>query len=233
MGVWGPGSDENDGAVDAIADATDHFDLDHLQGQALSDARDAAFLTYDFEGAYDFAGLVVHMLHDGFRLPLYMLQFVDEHLEKEDERTRVDETGWYDGGVSRIAAIAKEQALLQVALAHDGQLPPADRDAFASKSVAETMAADANPEEYAAAVAEAKEAMAKEAPLPPPFAWLDDAPTKTLRRAAVVLGRGDAVRGRERADIVRELKAHPRRFQTVHLAPYAADEEARKARKGE
>ena len=237
MGTWGPGSDENDSAADAIADAVEELGLDGLEGQTLADARDASFLTYDaFEDCYHLPGLVVRMLHDGFRLPQYVLSIVDELLEEEN----VDKDGWYDQGASRTASIAKERVLIAAALAHDGQVPEADRDPLSSKGLAETFMAKEDPEAYAAAVDEAKASMAAAAaatPPPAPFAWLDQAPTKTLRKAAVALGIGDRARGLERADVVRTLKTHPMRFKTVFMAPYAAEEKeqaddgARKAQK--
>ena len=66
-------------------------------------------------------------------------------------------------------------------------------------------------------------AAAAAAPPPAPFAWLDAAPTKTLRKAAVALGIGDGIRG------------HAARFKIVHLAPYATEEDegARKVQKAE
>ena len=226
MGVWGVGSDENDGAADAICFTKDSYGLyanadegTPLEGAALADAQDAALLSGEGQFMeHGLPGSVMALLREGYRVPQEVLEEAEEELRSED----VAAAGWYDGGEERSKAIEAELALMSAARANDNQLPTQLRDRHASKSLIETIVSKKDPEGCGEAVqaerAERENSVIPTLP-PPPFGWLDEAGLNVVVNAAKHIGvRRD---GLEKHEVVGAIKAHSKRWNVRRFAPYA------------
>jgi len=228
MGCWGAHSDENDNAADDTIDVKIanclYVDADEcvpLEGQALADAKDAALLAPDVK--YGFFGTILGFLSDGYRLSESALDEAEEALRAEE----VADASWYDAGVSRRAAIVEELDLIKAARANGGQVPPEALEGCESKGLFETILERTVQEEAGGSDAASEHSVIKgphgeeEAAggLPPPFAWLDGAPIKTLVRVCKAVGVSLAAGG-EKSEMVAAIKVHPDRWKARNEAPY-------------